>query len=775
MKISSSTCSSSSRRRRKKNSLVLLLLLCLVSTIQVATGCGVIFSRTSKDDDEMVIRQAAVVFAMDHTTSVHMHIQLFYEGASAKDDEFAWILPIPASDNTRVSLGTDVLFHSLAQATRPRFELEMEMNSKSCGSSSSLEQQEAQQPYACPFPKDAMSGNTPSSSAKDDTYSHTSGEEQAEEFSILSEFAILQAPNSNTNSSSTAASSSGKNTNILEWLAQNNYRTPPKTHSFIHYYAQQGHQFVALRFQPASTTRGEIQPIVVTFEKTPQEQSDQFAARLPMQWASLAGTNDNNYDIQVYFLANARVTPVNYLDVTLDDALHDWVGCYHNPSCHEDNYRQRFSQATGATGTDNQTQMMITEYAGNSSILDVAIPLTAIDLYEAENPLEFLQMLAHANVPSTPHVLSIIHQFLPPIFSETAPPFCQQLTTVYQDQGNSSSSTIIPVAPCLVNYHPTPDWRWDPIELAIQLEEHVFIPSKYAQATLQDYPYLTSLYTRVSSSRTAMNDAFFAFTTLEQDSSVSPIHRATASPQCRKSDGTPVALKISTHDDTRTSTATVPATVGCHGWFPTIPQPLDPQVATATEVTAWGVPRTGAWVTVSDYTYPVVEDVVILGNRTTTTTTITTTNSTTGQQDVVILGNGTTATLTTTTTSSTVILAAPLLLEPEQLQDEYPPQPMHQTSVIYREPPPESVIANSTEQEDDYRGQQVEQPPTTIPPRTSSPSTEQLVTLVDGKDVIGSTWPFSYASTEVSGAIKAECLCEVLVLGLTLAPLLWFF
>ena len=78
-------------------------------------------------------------------------------------------------------------------------------------------------------------------------------------------------------------------------------------------------------------------------------------------------------------------------------------------------------------------------------------------------------------------------------------------------------------------------------------------------------------------------DPFFA---LKPDlRAVSNIHRAVAVPECSE-DGTPIALDITVQGSI--NVISVPATIGCNGWTPAEPVPLDPTISSAQQVAAWG-------------------------------------------------------------------------------------------------------------------------------------------------------------------------------------------
>jgi hypothetical protein len=539
---------------------VLSSLLCLLFSSPV-TACGGFFCQSN---NPVLQSGEAILFAVDGDT-VTMHVQIQYEGPA---DGFSWILPIPSTPT--LSMGTDVLFRSLFDATLPTFELLID---NAASTTCNLDQA---QPFPCPlFFQDASS--TTEEQDVDDEAATVVKEGSVGPF----DFVVLEAADNNPSS-------------ILEWLIENGYDQPPGADALLNYYALMSMQFVALRLKSNSEV-GEIEPIILQYEMPPAlldqtlttttTTTTQVARRalacVPIQLTRIAATED--MPVQVYVLGDARAVPLNYLEVKLDDSQVDWVGCLNNDTCYDSDYRQRFIQATGPLlETDH---VFITEYAGPTEILDnqIAINLTAADLQNASNPIEFLQILANNNVPDTRRLTAIIDEFIPPVFDdENAPSFCRQFTTAYQGPGNGFG---IASAACLSDsYAPTQDWVWDPVGLAQALEEDIFSPSRDVQDMVLQYKYLTRLYTRLSPDQ--MNkDPFFSFKS--ELPTVSHIHEAMAVPECL-ADGTPIALEITVPTEDSINTLTVSATIGCNGWFPTEPQPLDPNTTTAAYVAAWG-------------------------------------------------------------------------------------------------------------------------------------------------------------------------------------------
>lgn len=522
---------------------------------EMALACGGFFCQPNAP---VVQSGEAIVFAInEEENSVTMHVQILYEGPA---EDFSWILPVPSAPV--ISIGTDALFRGLFQSTLPTFELDIiEEASDTC----TLDQA---QPIPCPFMNFAESsagGTSPGSIV-------------VEEGNVGPfEFVVLEAADNDPSS-------------IFRWLVENGYDQPEGADALLNYYASHGQKFVALRLQKDTDT-GEIEPIVLTYTMPEGEDEDVLVqpeaaltsqttrrmalACVPIQLTRIAAAND--MPVQVYVLGNARAVPLNYLEVELDDDQVDWVGCINNPPCYDNDYRQRFQAVTNEIS--NHT--FITEYAGSTNILNnsIAMNVSLTDLDQAQTPSEFLSILAAANVPDTRRVTSLIDEFIPPIFSETAPFFCQQLASAYSGPSNGFGLSS---AQCLWDYQPGKNWTWNPVGLSQALEENVFLPAAQAQEMVSQYDYLTRLFTSLSPDQMS-KDPFFALK--PELGPVSNTHRAVAVPECRE-DGSPIALAILVEGSV--NALTVPATIGCNGWIPSEPVPLDPAVSFARQVAAWG-------------------------------------------------------------------------------------------------------------------------------------------------------------------------------------------
>ena len=94
---------------------VAFLLALGASPISQASACGGFFCSSSP------INQAreTVVYGYEPDGSITMAVQITYSG---RDEDFAWILPVPVAPD-EIAVGTDALFQQLIAQTEPTFAL----------------------------------------------------------------------------------------------------------------------------------------------------------------------------------------------------------------------------------------------------------------------------------------------------------------------------------------------------------------------------------------------------------------------------------------------------------------------------------------------------------------------------------------------------------------------------------------------------------------------------------------------------------------------------
>lgn len=132
---------------------------------------------------------------------------------------------------------------------------------------------------------------------------------------------------------------------LRAWLDRNGYGIPDGTDALLVPYIEAGAAFVALRLLPDAQSR-EVQPIQLSFT------SDQ--PTVPIRPTAVAAEPDMG--VIVHVLGEARAIPENFLHVRINEAAIDWPGGGQN-------YPDVVSQAADEAGG----QAFATDYAGASN------------------------------------------------------------------------------------------------------------------------------------------------------------------------------------------------------------------------------------------------------------------------------------------------------------------------------------------------------------------------------------------------------------------------
>jgi len=509
--------------------LSLLVLLSGSFLLTPVAACGGLFCEPSRP-----VLQAgeAIAFGVQGT-NIQMHVQILYEGPASA---FSWVLPVPKTPDN-VSVGSDILFTSLFSETLPQFVLNIAQNESTTCTEDDFG------PLACPM----MMADAESAGG--------GGAVVLETGSVGPyDYVVLEPAENNPDS-------------VFEWLSTNGYDQPEGADALLNYYALLGQKFVALKLTK-DTESGDIQPLILEYNMEGADENTPIAC-VPIKLTAIAA--NDNMPVQVYVFADARAVPLNYLDVELDDAQVDWVGCLNNPGCYDDNYRARITEAM--LPLDNHG--FVTEYAGASNVMKDKVALVDINmdnLKASATWIDFFNQLANAGVPAIPLVTSIVDKYVPNTYDEGL--FCSDL--YIPDQ-------IFNMANCAELYVPQSDWTFDATGMADELDEKVFGPARDSQAFVDSFSYMTRMY-GVLSPANMDKDPFFTLNSNAPD--VSNIHTATAVPVCVTGEG-PVALEIRVDGS---EPFTVAAEPFCNTWRPTgddttvIAAPISPVIA----LTSWG-------------------------------------------------------------------------------------------------------------------------------------------------------------------------------------------
>ena len=496
----------------------------LASLVSYVNGCGGFFCQPSSP-----VLQAGenIAFGVkqngENKVDVTMVVQINYQGPA---DGFGWLLPVPTKPE--LDVGSDILFTALFDASRPNFDFTIDdSRSTTCNTDD--------------FDLPCSGLNIPTAEFE------SPREDDPEEAEVVDagtvgpfEFVTLKAADDRPES-------------IFEWLGENGYEQPDDAAPLVNYYAKMGMQFVALRLQKQFES-GDIRPIILKYSMAGSLGDQMNVACVPIQLTRIAATP--KMPIQIYALAPSRGFPVNYLDVTLDNHLIDWVGCYRSgQDCFLQDWRDQF----GVIVDDLDGHAFVTEYAGSSAILSSAITLD-IELDELKSsttPLGFLEVLNEANVPGISAVHNIIEKFIPNEYqsSDSILSFCFSNANVYTPANPSVMRNCVE----FVDFKGA---TFDAVALADALEKDIFEPARTAQAFVDSYKYLTRLYAQLDPEQMD-RDPFFAFN--RELDGVPLVHTATGVPVC-EGDGFPIGLDIHV-GDSDTTPVNVEACFSCGTWF----------------------------------------------------------------------------------------------------------------------------------------------------------------------------------------------------------------
>ena len=477
---------------------------------------------------------------------ITMSVQINYEGPAEK---FGWLLPVPTKPS--ISVGSDILFERLFQASRPTFEFTIDSSRSTCNEESLFP--------ICP--------------EADFDFASPAAEEDVDE----SEATVLEQGVVGPFEFVTLEADDHRPESIFEWLQENGYDQPTESQPLINYYAGMDMKFVALRLTSDSET-GDIRPIVLSYRLLPSlgngndgDNGDTDlggmllervpVACIPIQLTSIAASP--SMPIQIYTFSNARAFPLNYFHVTMDEQQVGWLNCNNfggvfRQDCYLNDLRDRFDRALD----DIDGHGFITEYAGSSDIVAnvVAIDISVEDLKAQTTPKGFLTMLADSDIPDISFVHTIIEQYIPNRFT-TPINSCQSLQNVY------TPDTPWLMNDCLDYVDFSGADGFDNTGLADELIKKVIDPAKEAQMWINEYPYMTRLYGQLDPEE-MIKDPFFAFNSQLND--VSREHRATGVPICNdKGEGIGLDVYIKSDSGDEEEPYFLAASNSCGSWVAT--------------------------------------------------------------------------------------------------------------------------------------------------------------------------------------------------------------
>ncbi len=376
----------------------LTLLLAAVLLPSPARACGGMFCDAVTPVDQSAER---IIFSFDSGGFVDTEVQITYSG---QDDDFAWVVPVPAEPELYVS--NDALFTALANATIPTYTLQTAETwyEKSCAGLTEVEPP--------PLPEFGTADYT-------DTADTDSGAINVVSTLTVGPYdtVVLQATDADV---------------LVLWLQDQGYNLPEQLSTVLEPYVAEGQYFVALKLSSDKDT-GDLTPLGMRYPAT--------AASIPIQLTSVAAVPD--LPIEVFVLGESRAVPDNYLHVTLNEAALDWFGGTAN-------YRSVVAKAADEAGG----QAFATDFVGPTANLGVRVWTEGV-LHEEElaaepDPIRWLNVVLGA-VTASAQLTAFLPTVVPPpdgvdATSFLACPDCYAEDYVFPDWDPAAATTALDAA-----------------------------------------------------------------------------------------------------------------------------------------------------------------------------------------------------------------------------------------------------------------------------------------------------------------------------------------
>jgi len=271
-----------------------------------ARACGGFFCDRPNVPTDLPVAQTGenVLFAMDATSPgmyrLEAHIQIFYTGPA---NRFSWVVPVDALPT--LDIGNNAVFAALDRATRPQ----LMVTRKREGTCSDDQRMVGFGGGAA----DSTGGRAaPGANGGD------KGVDVAFRGNVGPFDAVV-----------VKADEPGK---LKAWLAENMYYLSEEGGRLIDDYVLEQKYFVALKLLPGKMVN-EIQPIVLRFEAR--------GPCVPLRLTSVASLPDLR--VNLWVLAQHRIVPENYFEITINEAKFDWLGG-------GSNYQQLLTEAANEAG-----------------------------------------------------------------------------------------------------------------------------------------------------------------------------------------------------------------------------------------------------------------------------------------------------------------------------------------------------------------------------------------------------------------------------------------
>jgi hypothetical protein len=382
-----------------------------------------------------------VLFAVDPlTNTTEMHVQI---NTSGTVPDFSWIIPLPAAPEILPS--TPRLFNRLSPVTRPSYTFE-QRDDGTC----------TDRQWNGGNGGNGGGGFGGGGGGLGGLFDSGAGVQVVAESVVgVYDTVTLQASDADI---------------LLTWLTEQGYSVPPGMAGVLAPYISQGQYFVALKLHDPEAI-GALPPLAFRLPGT--------RPTIPLQLTSVAVAPE--LPIEVYFLAEHRFVPENYLHVQINPT---WLDYWRSDTPYEDALPAAIREAGGrafvtdmSLPTDNLGALM---YAGDRRVLE--------PLRRTEDPATYLQMLRILNLfDFSAPLYAVLRQHFPIPAGAVAAGETEEAFWWDTAWGVSRFSADLPPI--------------DPVAVTADIDAQVIAPIRHAQALIDASPQLT----RLSTSMTALD------------------------------------------------------------------------------------------------------------------------------------------------------------------------------------------------------------------------------------------------------------------------------
>jgi hypothetical protein len=411
-----------------------------------AEACGGTFCDNGPQPMPVEQTGETIVFVLDGA-EVEVHIQIQYD-PTTEAEQFAWLVPVTALPE--FSVGSQQLFANLLAGTVPSY-----------GLGNFFE------------PCDDSFGDGFGDGCDEGGADESGGNE-----GIKLDIGVGEPPPPEVVLATTVGAfevfvlDGGSVEGVMQWLGDNGFQQDPAAEPILEEYLMEGHLFVAFRLA-TDAEASEIHPITLRIPTT--------EPCVPIRLTRIAAQED--MDIRAFFLADGRVSSLNWRHVTLNPLKIDWMGLGAN-------YREVVTMAVDEPGADGHA--WVTEYAGSTldrvTTEDLVglgwdpVPFETATVEDAVFLLLDQGLYGYSNdtglcEPLHPLVGGLVARYL-----TTPPDF--PLETLCEDP-TGFAAAVDPLA-------------WDGPAFAADFQARVIDPAAHAVELLETWPYLTRLYTTIS-------------------------------------------------------------------------------------------------------------------------------------------------------------------------------------------------------------------------------------------------------------------------------------